>query len=409
MRVSRSTQSLILNDDDGVKKWLRRHIATAFGFLLIAAAAALAAALATWTVGDPSLNHATDAEIQNALGKYGAIVADILIQMIGLAAGIILLPVVLWAWQLIFGHLLGIARRPIVAWIAGTVLAAGFCAVLPAPDSWALPTGLGGVIGDLALRLPVAVIGGPPTGLWSFVLGALYGIPAIAMFVYAAGWWRRDDLADDGETAMTAAAPVADDIDDDETEPGGISALLGAVAHWGLHTRAIARRLTGRRDRQRADAKPGLIASLRGLKDRLLPRDDDGLSDFYHGDRVEPSMAGEQAEDDWQDEEDYGEDNEEAPLQGSDAARKVQVTKPTTSLKQGKRIRREAQRSLLALEAFEFPPMHLLAEPKQVSGKPGLSAQALEQNARLLEGVLEDFGVPRRNHRRASRTGRHPL
>ena len=39
------------------------------------------------------------------------------------------------------------------------------------------------------------------------------------------------------------------------------------------------------------------------------------------------------------------------------------------------------------------PAVHLLAEPKKVVRDATLSADALEQNARMLEGVLEDFGV----------------
>ena len=38
-----------------------------------------------------------------------------------------------------------------------------------------------------------------------------------------------------------------------------------------------------------------------------------------------------------------------------------------------------------------MPPLTMLAEPKKAAGK--ISTDALEQNARLLEGVLDDFGV----------------
>ena len=53
---------------------------------------------------------------------------------------------------------------------------------------------------------------------------------------------------------------------------------------------------------------------------------------------------------------------------------------------------REAQPSLLDEGLYQLPPLTLLAEPKKQVG-PIVSADALEQNARLLEGVLEDFGV----------------
>ena len=55
----------------------------------------------------------------------------------------------------------------------------------------------------------------------------------------------------------------------------------------------------------------------------------------------------------------------------------------------------EQQPSLLGVpEVYELPPLRLLVEPKAAASRgPSISAEALEQNARILEGVLEDFGV----------------
>ena len=46
-----------------------------------------------------------------------------------------------------------------------------------------------------------------------------------------------------------------------------------------------------------------------------------------------------------------------------------------------------------AASEYELPPLTLLAEPKKNARAVELSPEALEQNARALEGVLEDFGV----------------
>ena len=56
-------------------------------------------------------------------------------------------------------------------------------------------------------------------------------------------------------------------------------------------------------------------------------------------------------------------------------------------------MQREAQTSLIGSGRFEMPSLHFLSEPKNVVRDSSLSKDALEQNARLLEGVLEDFGV----------------
>ena len=69
------------------------------------------------------------------------------------------------------------------------------------------------------------------------------------------------------------------------------------------------------------------------------------------------------------------------------------VGNPGPGPKPGSRVSREAQRSLIQSEGFEMPSLHFLAEPKNVKRDASLSKDALEQNARLLEGVLEDFGV----------------
>ncbi len=64
--------------------------------------------------------------------------------------------------------------------------------------------------------------------------------------------------------------------------------------------------------------------------------------------------------------------------------------RPKTSI----RAKKEAQGSFLPAADFELPQLHLLAEPqKQRRRETAIDPAALEQNARLLEGVLEDFGV----------------
>ncbi|MFD2052443.1 DNA translocase FtsK, partial [Mesorhizobium calcicola] len=75
----------------------------------------------------------------------------------------------------------------------------------------------------------------------------------------------------------------------------------------------------------------------------------------------------------------------------SDAATRVEAPAPRPA--PGARVQREAQTSLIGSEKFEMPSLHFLSEPKNVVRDASLSKDALEQNARLLEGVLEDFGV----------------
>ena len=68
------------------------------------------------------------------------------------------------------------------------------------------------------------------------------------------------------------------------------------------------------------------------------------------------------------------------------------IKPPAPPIREGKRARPSAQLSLLDQNRFEFPDIELLAEPRN-QGAPQYTPDSLEQNAGLLEGVLEDFGI----------------
>ncbi|WP_430514425.1 DNA translocase FtsK 4TM domain-containing protein [Pannonibacter phragmitetus] len=152
-------------------------------------AAALAASLATWSVNDPSLNHATGEPVRNALGTPGAIISDILMQSIGLATAVFLVPVVLWGWRLLSGKTMRIGFRRIMFWFVGTLLGAGAVAALPVPESWPLPTGLGGFAGDAMHYVPSLLTQNltPGAATITGVLGL--GLPAVFLLVAAGAWF----------------------------------------------------------------------------------------------------------------------------------------------------------------------------------------------------------------------------
>ena len=63
---------------------LKRACLSTLGLAIAALGFAVAVALLTYTAGDPSLDTATRAGAQNALGLPGAIVADAMLQAAGL-------------------------------------------------------------------------------------------------------------------------------------------------------------------------------------------------------------------------------------------------------------------------------------------------------------------------------------
>src|ERR1700727_557411 len=82
---------------------LRRRLREGGGISVVSLAMIASLALATWSVQDPSLSHATDAPVRNLLGVPGAIAADLMMQLLGLGAVALLLPVAVWGYRLL-GH-----------------------------------------------------------------------------------------------------------------------------------------------------------------------------------------------------------------------------------------------------------------------------------------------------------------
>src|ERR1700746_3944991 len=60
-----------------------------------------AGALMTWSVQDPSFSHATSRPIRNLVGYPGSIGADLLMQLLGLGAIMVILPIGGWGWRLL--------------------------------------------------------------------------------------------------------------------------------------------------------------------------------------------------------------------------------------------------------------------------------------------------------------------
>ncbi len=325
---------------------LRRRLTEAGGIVVLALAAALAVALATWSIQDPSLTHATKAPVRNLLGLPGAISADLLMQLLGLASIALLFPVAVWGWRLLSHRALDREKLRLALWVVGALAAAAFASCLPKTAGWPLPTGLGGVIGDALLRLPGYFIGLPLSGsnrtLVAFAAG---GIAVLAMFAAAGFGWRSKD-------ASRYDADVIDERDDDDEERGW---LFGWVAHAFLSARhRVARLLTFSRTRlaDRQVRTPG--------GERREPR-------WRDAPEVELPPDDELAADDAEEEE------EEAPRR----ARKKPKPQPQRTSRRG---------------GYELPPLGLLTAPK-ASDRTTMSQDIIQENATALEGVLDDFGV----------------
>ena len=149
-----TTFSFIDHVPASVREFPKRRVAEITGLVALVGVASLTLALLTWSVSDPSLNHATNGRVHNLLGAPGAIAADLVMQFIGLASAALLIPPAFWGWSLVSQRRLERPRLKVGLYLGGVIAAAGLASLLPAPGSWPLPTGLGGVVGDAVLALP---------------------------------------------------------------------------------------------------------------------------------------------------------------------------------------------------------------------------------------------------------------
>ena len=178
---------------------LQRRLRELGGIALITLAMMAALVLATWSVDDPSLSHATDSAVHNLLGRPGAIAADLMMQLLGLGSLALLLPIAVWGYRLLGHRPLRRERLRVLLWLFGAVLAAAFASCLPRGIRWPLPCGLGGVVGDAMLRLPAVLFGMPLKGTYGLVAAIVLGLAALAAFGGAAGILLRGSQDEDEE------------------------------------------------------------------------------------------------------------------------------------------------------------------------------------------------------------------
>jgi len=84
-----------------IREALVRRLRELIGLGLLALSGIAAAALMTWSVQDPSLSHATSRAIRNIVGYPGAIGADLSMQILGLGAIMLILPIAVRGWRML--------------------------------------------------------------------------------------------------------------------------------------------------------------------------------------------------------------------------------------------------------------------------------------------------------------------
>ncbi len=308
---------------------LRRRLRELVGLTLFAAVAVAVLALATWSVHDPSLSYATSAPVRNMLGVTGAIVADVAVQLFGMATIAMILPPAFWGWRFFTHRPFDRLSWRFAAWFPGLAVSAAFASTLSRPAQWPLPTGIGGVAGDAILGMFATLAGGPLHGVGQTVAQLVFGLLALLIMGVACGFGlhRRDD---------------------EEADDASVS--LGWLVHAFLSLKARVM-LTART----------MIAIFGGSQSpQTWPRIDPTLNgpDVAAGRSAEPASE--------------ASDDAKAPARKS-------------ARKGGAAGRKSA-------DGYELPALNLLAAPR-ASERSAPSMDAIRENATALEHVLGDFGV----------------
>ena len=345
-----------------------RHIAKrlrlAAGFLWLRLSAAislllvflLALAVLSYAPQDASMNVSSGLDIDNWLGRPGAIAADMVLQLFGLAVWLILLPLGARAARQLTGLAL---NRP--NW--------RFIAALAAPLIMALALALGGRQVDPLSPIPGGALGE------LLADGLEVGLARLEMYMP-----RRIELAlAYGLGAMALLAALFG------------SGLVRNTANlsWQMGRQSL--RIT----RQLPTAYRRIRAAVVWLSPYQLRRFAARLPVIWRGRDTNQDTQQDGSEGPPQDtEQDTQQDGSETAAGFNTARGAVQVADKKPAPKKGRRAAREAQPSLaFDRSTYELPPLRLLTEHKKPRQTLNLSKDALEANARMLETVLADFGI----------------
>ena len=313
---------------------LRRLIARGLGVAFITAAIGTFAAVATYAPTDPSWNNASGALVQNALGLWGANIADAIWQSVGLAAWGVAIPPLAWGLWLVDGRIgLRLLLR-VATWATSLLLIATFLSLFPPLLGAQDPANLGGALGNAilpALGNQLQQLGIPTPVA---VAGIVCGFAGLMLYILSLGM---------NPLKLTLPVLPWDAIG------GRMRNAFGSLGY--ALTRPFRR-------------TPKLRI------ERREPRvDDDGIE-------IAPI-----------------EEELDEPILPAAARREPRVMR--TPPKKAPREQREAQPALKLEQNSEYqlPPLNLLEKGKTGQGVSRESDETLEQNARMLESVLADFGV----------------
>jgi S-DNA-T family DNA segregation ATPase FtsK/SpoIIIE len=348
----------VLNATQDFMKHPLRQLA---GFLTCLMCLYLAICLITFNTSDPSLNRATLDEVQNAGGYFGALLADIALQTLGLAVWCFVFVPFTWGVKMAMGKRVSFLWLRVTLLLTATVLFSTLLSLIEPYESWPILSGLGGTIGLLVEQ--------SAKGLYSHVL---FIIAATATFLFmlalSFGMSTKEWKKTGGRTVFCAH-------------------MICQAARYPYDL-IQARRNGVNIEEYEPDEDEDDDEDDEYERDPWCVRVRDAISERLFFWRTSNEWEEEDDDEEEYEESDEDEDEEEvAPKpRKKSAPRKTAVKAPLLEME-------KAQSSLdLPKGDFQLPPLSLLAAPPKSKRKLA-DESALLQNAKLLEQVLQEFGV----------------
>jgi S-DNA-T family DNA segregation ATPase FtsK/SpoIIIE len=338
----------------GAADALRRLAVRLGGLALLVVAALLAVALLTADPRDPSFNTAVSAPVNNALGRFGAQMADLLNQFFGLGAALAVVVAAVWGLRVLIRAQAPrrwgwrVAVLPVVVVLWSVTLSA-----LPPAMVGKSAAGAGGALGKLALAGLALLV--PPDLAWT--IGAVAGTLGLIAAIYALGLTPSDlaGLSKAGKRSIEVAVAT-----------GHAARTVGARVGEAVPNM--------RREPAFAGAEPPRVVAARWNEADY--EDDDVAADPL------PFGFPSAIEDD------------DAPELLPHPGALVEPKRPPPPAGKRERAARQGQLDLGGPvgPGYELPPLGLLSPAPE---QPGMrvNQDGLAQNAKMLESVLEDFGV----------------
>ena len=428
-----------------LKTQIRNRLMELLGLVLIFCAFITSTALYSYSPNDPNFLNSTSGDVQNIMGFYGASYAMTLMFAIGWASWACSLAMIIWGFRLLLhrGHQLILKRGVFLPiFLAFTAV---FMATNVPPANWPNSYNLGGFSGDAIFE--VLVDFNPiDLAIWVKSVSLFLGISSFCIGLFSLGFslpeiksilsrslqgviftvlilWKiikkliphsknKSALVQTNNDQLDSSYNIGiqryDNIEDDTEvldipKNGGLKSLLPSFTKFNKNeknnsnteilddispdsastdnpdrvTRRIQeavhrKNLKNNRDAPMVDIEP--------IDEPSVPTPPD--ANFYD-DASERSM-----------ELPLETKRKEPTLLRPSSAKSVVEHPSKKPIPQSKKAKSEAQPTLFSenMANYEQPALDLLESPKTVI-RQQLSDEALEENARMLENVLDDYGV----------------